>query len=105
MRTIETVYLPGDKPAVVADHPCEPEFVETHDALWASHANCRGISPELFVDTPELLEAAKAICARCVVLEDCLTTSLSSLGKFKGIRGNTTERERRVMVRGPRPIV
>jgi len=60
---------------------------------WHAFANCRGCDPDLFFpQRGESTREAKAVCAGCVVREDCLADSVSE--KF-GIWGGLSERERR----------
>ena len=69
---------------------------------WVDDAACRepGIDPELFFPVNESappaaqLAAARAICARCPVTEQCLGWALRA-GEPVGIWGGTTPEERR----------
>lgn len=70
---------------------------ETED--WQSRANCLGVDPDLFFPERGASTAeAKAVCAGCVVREQCLEYALANGEKF-GIWGGTSERERRVIRR------
>jgi WhiB family redox-sensing transcriptional regulator len=68
---------------------------------WRSLAACRdGVDPELFFPPVEVgplcaeqVAAAKAVCARCPVREECLGWALDGLSH--GIAGGLTEDERR----------
>lgn len=69
---------------------------------WVALANCRGSDPEIFYP-PRFAGrnanvAAKAICAECLVVEECLEYGLVIGDKF-GIYGGKTERERRAIRR------
>lgn len=77
----EMLQLPA-RPAWQADALCrEPEY---------SHIN--------FVpDTGQRADAAKAVCARCLVRAECLSFALD--GDDVGVWGGTTDRERRGMPR------
>lgn len=66
---------------------------------WAGHAACRDpeIDPELFFPVGDLdseMAAAKAICARCSVISECLGWALRT-GQPDGVWGGTTPLERR----------
>ncbi|MEU5419798.1 WhiB family transcriptional regulator [Streptomyces sp. NPDC020667] len=71
---------------------------------WRQHAACRDEDPELFfpIGTRDpartQAEAAKSVCRRCPVVEQCLTWALRS-GQEYGIWGCTTESERRALHR------
>ena len=67
---------------------------------WRERAACREIDPELFFPAAESgpartrqVAAAKAVCARCPVREQCLTEALARIPY--GIAGGLTEHERR----------
>lgn len=62
---------------------------------WRESANCRGINPDLFFpERGELVHEAKAVCAGCVVREECLEDAQLHKERF-GVWGGMTERERR----------
>lgn len=71
---------------------------------WRHNAVCRGEDPDMFFpigDTgPALLQVreAKAVCARCPVIERCLQWALES-GQDFGVWGGLSEAERRSMKR------
>lgn len=74
----------------------------TDDRRWMSEANCRGMSPDLFIlakgaSTPEV-DAAKAVCAGCVVRTECLEYAITHREKI-GIWGGTSPNERRRIIR------
>lgn len=70
---------------------------------WSSAA-CRDQDPELFFPlgtgepAAQQAEAAKAVCARCALVEPCLDVALAA-GITDGIWGGRTERERRAIAR------
>ena len=69
--------------------------------VWQAAANCRGLDPDLFypeqgVSTRE----AEAVCAGCVVREDCLEYALANGERF-GVWGGTSAK-RRLLVRRAR---
>jgi len=71
---------------------------------WRDDAACRDEDPELFfpIGTTgialEQVNAAKRVCARCPVQEDCLEFTLAS-NQDAGIWGGLTEDERRTLKR------
>jgi WhiB family redox-sensing transcriptional regulator len=66
---------------------------------WRDRAACRSVDPELFFpvgdDGPALVQiaAAKAVCARCPVVAECLSFALVAVPE--GIAGGLTVEERR----------
>lgn len=71
---------------------------------WRDRAACRGEDPELFfpvgrddVDRPEI-DAAKEICDRCPVLDECLDYALQTR-QPEGIWGGLTSTGRRALAR------
>ncbi len=71
---------------------------------WMSRGACRHADPELFFPiatatgpAARQVEAAKAVCGRCVVRANCLSYALEAMPE--GIWGGTTLEERRA-VRG-----
>ncbi|MEY3020100.1 MAG: hypothetical protein RLZZ272_1084 [Actinomycetota bacterium] len=71
---------------------------------WRTRAACSTEDPELFFPigttgpAVEQVEAAKRVCAGCVVREDCLEFALAS-NQEAGIWGGLTEDERRTLKR------
>lgn len=71
---------------------------------WRDDAACRDEDPELFFPigttgiAHEQVNAAKRICARCPVQEECLEFALAS-NQDAGIWGGLTEDERRTLKR------
>jgi len=66
---------------------------------WQSKSACRTEDPSLFfTETGQSSGPAKAICAQCPVVFDCLLDSLIHGDRF-GIFGGLTERERREVKR------
>ncbi|MQA84799.1 MAG: WhiB family transcriptional regulator [Streptosporangiales bacterium] len=69
---------------------------------WTELAACRGVDPELFypIGTAgpalEQVAAAKAVCARCPVRDECLEWALRT-GEPHGVWGGTTPEERRYL--------
>jgi WhiB family redox-sensing transcriptional regulator len=69
---------------------------------WRAEANCRGVDPDLFFpERGATTGEAKAVCAACVVREDCLEYAIANGEKF-GIWGGMAERQRRVLRRARR---
>src|SRR4051812_42398365 len=66
---------------------------------WRHRAACRDEDPELFFPIgttgPALrqVEEAKAVCHRCLVVDDCLSWALDS-GQDSGVWGGLAEEER-----------
>jgi len=71
---------------------------------WRDRAACLGEDPELFFPDgntgPALLqlEAAKAVCRRCEVVEACLRFAIES-GQDAGVWGGLSDDERRALKR------
>jgi Transcription factor WhiB/Homeodomain-like domain len=72
---------------------------------WRHRAACRNLDPEIFFPVAEIGPArarqerrAKAVCARCPVVAECLTWALET-GQAYGVWGGTTEHERRAQRR------
>lgn len=64
---------------------------------WTAAANCRGVDPDRFFPARgESHEPAAAICAACVVQDDCLQYALDTRQKH-GVWGGVSERARRRM--------
>lgn len=83
-----------------------PTFEEPGD-IFASPAfmdlgSCRGVDPDVFFpDRGESLSPAQAICAECIVSDECLEYALANGERF-GVWGGTSERERRRIRRARR---
>jgi WhiB family redox-sensing transcriptional regulator len=72
-------------------------------ADWRARAACSGYPNTLFfpsIDSPDeaTLNKAKAICAVCPVMEDCLEYALDT-NQRAGIWGGTSEKERKSLRR------
>jgi WhiB family redox-sensing transcriptional regulator len=67
---------------------------------WRSRGACLSADPDLFFpisatgSSADQVAAAKAICAGCQVLSDCLSFALAQLD-MHGIWGGTTDDERK----------
>jgi WhiB family redox-sensing transcriptional regulator len=62
---------------------------------WRLRANCLGVDPELFFpQRGSSTREPKAVCAGCVVREDCLEFAVAN-GEKWGIWGGMSERQRR----------
>jgi WhiB family redox-sensing transcriptional regulator len=62
------------------------------------HAACRNSDPEMFNPSPHDLrgiEAARKMCGRCPIRQDCLELALNTRNA-QGIWGGLTQRERTV---------
>ncbi|WP_436793325.1 WhiB family transcriptional regulator [Actinospongicola halichondriae] len=83
-----------------------PTFEEPGD-IFASPAfmdlgSCRGVDPDIFFpDRGDSLAPAKAVCAECIVRDECLEYALANGERF-GVWGGTSERERRRIRRARR---
>lgn len=73
---------------------------------WHQKANCLGASFELFFPDSNdqvAINAAKAICAKCTVKEECLEEALSlPIGRQFGIAGGLTAPERKALIKKQR---
>ena len=79
------------------------------DTAWRQHAACLDVDPGVFYPDEgpmpkarrlRLIRRAKAICATCPVTQPCLEDALLDRAyEDQGIRGCTTEDERRVIRR------
>ena len=66
----------------------------TGGGAWRSAAACAGLGPTLFYDPNRLaIAAAKRICGRCPVIDDCAERA-GTVGEQFGIWGGQTEAER-----------
>jgi WhiB family redox-sensing transcriptional regulator len=65
---------------------------------WMADALCREPQPgvSFFPARGEPLEPARAVCARCLVRQECLAYALAD-ADLVGVWGGTSERERRRM--------
>src|SRR5690242_8005745 len=83
-------------------------WIRTHDwdaDEWRDRAACRDTNPELFfpIGTTGLaidqIDAARAVCAQCPVMSECLEFALAT-NQEAGVWGGTTEDERRKLRKG-----
>lgn len=69
------------------------EFIDIEN--WKQRARCRDLDTNIFYPEDGLgVESAKAICANCVVITDCLEYALANREEY-GVWGGQSERERR----------
>ncbi len=70
------------------------------DLSWRLRGACSGLDPEIFytVSEDEGADEAKAVCATCVVQQQCLEFALDSR-ESEGVWGGATEKERRRILR------
>lgn len=69
------------------------------DEVWRDFANCLEAGTEIFYPSKgDSSKEAKAICAACVVREDCLEYALSK-PEGRGIWGGRSERQRKNIVK------
>jgi len=67
---------------------------------WVERALCAQVDGDLFYpDKGSSSRAAKAVCARCPVRQECLEWALRTREPF-GVLGGMTEAERRWLLRG-----
>lgn len=71
---------------------------------WRDRASCLAVDPEIFFPIGntgpaiEQIEAAKSVCSRCPVTEDCLQYALET-NQDSGVWGGLSEDERRALKR------
>ena len=66
---------------------------------WQEFSHCIGEDLDMFMpERGASTDAAKAICAKCVVREECLEYSIVNKEQF-GIWGGLDERERRKIIK------
>ena len=74
---------------------------------WRPLAACRGLDPDMFFASEDVENrqerrdreaAAKAVCARCTVVDDCLSYAIAA-GERYGIWGGLNADERRAAKR------
>lgn len=79
--------------------PYDPTYTPDYsgiDLSWQDKANCLGLDPNIFfVEMGTLATEAKAVCAGCVVRQDCLEYALRIHQRI-GIWGGMTDKERRL---------
>lgn len=59
------------------------ELVKQAIPVWRTYAACRGMPSEMFISperemSPQQVEAAKAVCGDCMVIDDCLTYAITN---------------------------
>ena len=85
----------------------QDRFAQPPAPTWRDFAACLTIGPEPFFPDPgdrDLVRQAKAVCATCPVIIECLNFAFL-IGADYGIFGGTTAQERRVMLRRERKVV
>jgi len=69
---------------------------------WRSRSACRGLPSDMFVSAELMTHdeevTAKAVCAGCAVIDDCLSYSIVNAVRF-GVWGGLTGDERRPLRR------
>lgn len=73
------------------------------DATRQDHAACATATVDFFPARGESLAAARAICGRCPVADQCLDYALD-LGIKHGVWGGTSERDRRTLRKQRRAV-
>lgn len=80
-----------------------PALVATRED-WTKRGACRGMTLDVFfTERGESTKQAKALCAECPVVNECLDYALRTGQKF-GIWGGTSEKERKRMRRDMRAV-
>lgn len=89
---IEGLMAPGDTPQAHASLLERPS--------WQRDAACRE-HPEVsfFPEKGQRLDPARAVCAGCLVRDECLDYALALGPQLAGVWAGTSEAERRVMLR------
>ena len=76
---------------------------------WSDRAACLGAEPETFFPVGSAgasldeTAQAKAVCARCDVVDECRDYALATRQPF-GVRGGLDEAERQQIWGAPRPV-
>ena len=69
---------------------------------WRSRSACRGLPSDMFISAELMTDdeevTAKAVCASCAVIDDCLSYSIVNAVRF-GVWGGLTGEERRSLRR------
>jgi WhiB family transcriptional regulator, redox-sensing transcriptional regulator len=67
---------------------------------WRERGRCKGVDPSVFFpeDDDDPADAAKSICAPCIVREACLEHALAIRERL-GVWGGCTAKERRRLIR------
>lgn len=71
---------------------------EWDEGSWREQARCKDVDPNIFFKECSEDEAAKRICAECVVRSECLNFALDT-NQEDGVWGGLNQRERRRMKR------
>jgi len=77
---------------------------------WSKNAACQGAEPEQFFPvgtggaSMREINAAKAVCRRCSVIDECRDFAFQTRQPF-GVWGGTDEEERRALWAGERVAV
>ncbi|GMU79751.1 MAG: hypothetical protein AMXMBFR46_25410 [Acidimicrobiia bacterium] len=92
--TIAALMRPGVDPVSTLSELCRPP-------AWHADAACVGRPVAMFFPAVgEPLEPARAVCARCLVVDECLAFALGDRDAFAhGVWGGTSGRERRTLRR------
>ena len=61
---------------------------------WFAQAQCRGNTSDFFVDKGQSVAPAKAICAGCPVVDECLSHAIAHR-ETRGVWGGLTPIERK----------
>lgn len=75
-----------------------PKFQPETDDTWRTQAACIGLDHLFFVEQGQTSKPAKAICANCPVIAQCLDYACTHNAYF-GIWGGKTDQERKTYKR------
>lgn len=90
----------------IPSEPKAPNVKPTHDLwAWQEYGNCVGVDTEIFFlpynsrheDKQEREAQAKAVCAGCPVINDCLSHALS-VPEYYGVWGGLSPEERKLII-------
>ena len=95
-------HLDADPPLALTRSECNPQPAKapskpsgvpvelTGRPEWQQRAACRGVGPDRFYSQDRRLQAeAKAMCARCTVVDDCLEAGRREPGVWGGMAEHT----------------
>ena len=78
-----------------APDPVEEQPRRRRSLVWQDDAHCLGLDPDIFFpEQGESAEDARAVCADCPVIDECLDYAIDTNQEL-GIWGGTNGRERR----------
>lgn len=90
----DTTPGPGRRPGLLVERDWLLPFEREADPSWRLDAACIGMGDLFFIDRSQPARPAKALCAECPVIQECLEYALTNSIR-EGIWGGLSERERR----------